>query len=209
MRGDARSAEKIISLSIESGRKRPFRNLALLLSSAQPRARCPPGARQECHGRHDGVNEGKSAHGLAHVCHHHANTLLLGWLLALLALTVERLYRLRYLRRGTHRPHPAIAFVRLLRLSLARPHPRVRVEVRSPRRPVRINRVSAGEPRPGSVSLSLARRRPRALRGASRKTARLPGSPREAGPRLCAPPPIAFAVEVPKWLGRTLTECKG
>lgn len=35
----------------------------------------------------------------------------------------ERLYRLRYLRRGTHRPRPAIAFVRLLRLSLGPPRP--------------------------------------------------------------------------------------
>lgn len=68
-----------------------------------------------------GFNEGKTSHGLEHICHHHANSLLLGWLLALFALTIERLYRLRYLRRGTHRPHPAIEFVRLLRLSLGPP----------------------------------------------------------------------------------------
>jgi hypothetical protein len=48
----------------------------------------------------EGFNEAKSRHGLEHICHHHANSLLIAWLLALLALTVERLYRLRYLRRG-------------------------------------------------------------------------------------------------------------
>lgn len=66
-----------------------------------------------------GFNEGKASHGLEHICHHHANSLLIGWLLALFALTIERLFRLRYLRRGTHRPRAAIEFVRLLRLSLA------------------------------------------------------------------------------------------
>jgi hypothetical protein len=49
-----------------------------------------------------GFNEAKSRHGLEHICHHHANSLLIGWLLTILALTIERLYRLRYLRRGTH-----------------------------------------------------------------------------------------------------------
>jgi hypothetical protein len=50
-----------------------------------------------------GFNEGKTRHGLEHICHHHANSLLITWLLACLALTIERLYRLRYLHRGTHR----------------------------------------------------------------------------------------------------------
>jgi hypothetical protein len=49
-----------------------------------------------------GFNEAKNRHGLEHICHHHANSLLISWLLAILALTIERLYRLRYLRRGTH-----------------------------------------------------------------------------------------------------------
>ncbi len=70
-----------------------------------------------------GFNEGKTAHGLEHICHHHATSLLIGWLLACFALTLERLYRLRYLRRGTHRPRTPIEFVRLLRLSLAPPRP--------------------------------------------------------------------------------------
>jgi hypothetical protein len=50
----------------------------------------------------EGFNEAKSRHGLEHICHHHANSLLISWLLVMLALTIERLYRLRYLCRGTH-----------------------------------------------------------------------------------------------------------
>lgn len=52
----------------------------------------------------EGFNEAESRHGLEHICHHHAKSLLLCWLLTILALTVERLYRLRYLRRGAHSP---------------------------------------------------------------------------------------------------------
>jgi len=68
-----------------------------------------------------GFNDAKNRHGLQHICRHHANSLLVGWLLTLLALTIERLYRLRYLHRGTHRVRTAIELVRLLWLSLARP----------------------------------------------------------------------------------------
>jgi len=70
-----------------------------------------------------GFNEAKSRHGLEHICHHHANSLLIGWLLAMLALTIERLYRLRYLHRGKH-PVPSSAQLLLqLWLSLSRPRP--------------------------------------------------------------------------------------
>ena len=65
-----------------------------------------------------GFNDGKTRHGMEHISHHHANSLLMGWLLTILALTIERLYRLRYLHRGAHRPTTPIAFVRALRLSL-------------------------------------------------------------------------------------------
>ena len=68
-----------------------------------------------------GFNDGKTRHGMEHIPHHHANSLLVGWLLTILALTLERLYRLRYLHRGRHRPVTAIAFVRALRLSLCPP----------------------------------------------------------------------------------------
>jgi len=68
-----------------------------------------------------GFNDAKNRHDLAHICHHHPNSLLITWLLTSLALTIERLYRLRYLRRGTHLPRTAADFVHLLWLSLSQP----------------------------------------------------------------------------------------
>jgi hypothetical protein len=69
----------------------------------------------------EGFNEAKSRHGLEHICHHHANSLLIGWLLAMMALTIERLYRLRYLRRGTHAPRSSAELLLTLWLNLFRP----------------------------------------------------------------------------------------
>lgn len=71
-----------------------------------------------------GFNEAKTYHGMEHICHHHPNTMVVGWLLTLLALTLERLYRLRYLHRGTHPPMAPIALVRALRLHLGPPRAR-------------------------------------------------------------------------------------
>ena len=71
----------------------------------------------------DGFNDGKTRHGMEHISHHHANSLLIGWLLTIFALTIERLYRLRYLHRGAHCPATAIEFVRALRLSLCPARP--------------------------------------------------------------------------------------
>lgn len=68
-----------------------------------------------------GFNDGKNRYGMEHLPHHHPNSLLIHWLLICLALTIERLYRLRYLRRGTHPPLSPIDFLRLFRLGLARP----------------------------------------------------------------------------------------
>jgi hypothetical protein len=65
-----------------------------------------------------GFNDGKTRYGLDHVPHHHPTSLLIHWLMVALALTVERLYRLRYLRRGTHAPLTAMQLLRRLRLSL-------------------------------------------------------------------------------------------
>jgi hypothetical protein len=70
-----------------------------------------------------GFNDAKNRHGLGHICHHHPNSLLIVWLLTSLALTIERLYRLRYLRRGTHAVRSAVEFLHLLWLSLSRPAP--------------------------------------------------------------------------------------
>ena len=64
----------------------------------------------------------KSRYGLQHICHHHANSLLISWLLTMLALTIERLYRLRYLHRGKHPVHSSAQLLLLLWLSLSRPH---------------------------------------------------------------------------------------
>jgi hypothetical protein len=71
----------------------------------------------------EGFNDGKTRYGLEHIRHHHANSLLVGWLLTIFALTIERLYRLRYLHRGRRRPATPIEFLRLLRLSLCSPTP--------------------------------------------------------------------------------------
>jgi hypothetical protein len=68
-----------------------------------------------------GFNDAKNRHDLEHICHHQTNSLLITWLLTSLALTIERLYRLRYLRRGTHPPRTAVDLVHVLWLSLSRP----------------------------------------------------------------------------------------
>ena len=68
-----------------------------------------------------GFNDGKTRYGMEHLPHHHENSLLIHWLLICLALTIERLYRLRYLHRGPHVPHTSIALLWLFRLSLGQP----------------------------------------------------------------------------------------
>jgi hypothetical protein len=68
----------------------------------------------------EGFNDCKSRQGLEHICHHHSNSLLLCWLLTLLAVVVGRLYRIRHLHRGTHPVRTAVELVRLLWLSLGR-----------------------------------------------------------------------------------------
>jgi len=44
-----------------------------------------------------GFNDAKNRYGFEHITHHDANSMLVCWLLLLLALTIERLCRLRYL----------------------------------------------------------------------------------------------------------------
>ena len=68
-----------------------------------------------------GFNDAKNRYGLEHVCHHHENSLLFNWLITVLTLTLERLYRLRYLHRGQHRILESVALARLLWLSLIQP----------------------------------------------------------------------------------------
>src|SRR5215831_14089164 len=71
----------------------------------------------------EGFNEAKSRHGLEHICHHHANSLLIEWLLILLALAIERLYRLRYLHRGRHPQRSGAELCFALWVNLFRPSP--------------------------------------------------------------------------------------
>jgi hypothetical protein len=65
-------------------------------------------------------NDSKSRYGLEHAAHHHPQSVLVSALLTLLAISLERLFRLRYLRRGSHKPRSAIALLWALRLSLGR-----------------------------------------------------------------------------------------
>lgn len=66
----------------------------------------------------EGFNVAKTLHGMEHLCHHHATSIVANWLLLLLALTIERLYRLRHLHRGAHGVRTAIQFLRALRVNL-------------------------------------------------------------------------------------------
>ena len=72
-----------------------------------------------------GFNDAKNRYGFEHICHHERHSLLVVWLLTCLALTIERLYRVRYLHRGTHPVRAAIDLLLLLQLSLGRPVPTV------------------------------------------------------------------------------------
>jgi len=67
-----------------------------------------------------GFNDAKNRYGLEHICHHEANSILLNWLLTLLAMVIERLYRIRYLHRGTHPVRSANQLCLLLWLGLSR-----------------------------------------------------------------------------------------
>ena len=65
-----------------------------------------------------GFNDGKNRYGMEHICHHEPNSILIVWLLILLALVIERLYRLRYLHRGQHGIRSAMNLLDYLWLSL-------------------------------------------------------------------------------------------
>ena len=68
-----------------------------------------------------GFNDAKNRFGFEHICHHQCHSLLVVWLLTCLALTIERLYRLRYLHRGAHPVRAAIDLLLLFQLSLGNP----------------------------------------------------------------------------------------
>jgi hypothetical protein len=54
-----------------------------------------------------------------HVTHHDDNALVVGWLLLLLSMAIERLYRLCFLHRGAHACPTAADLVALLWLALS------------------------------------------------------------------------------------------
>ena len=93
-----------------------------------------------------GFNDAKNRYGFEHICHHEQRSLLMVWLLTCLALTIERLYQVRYLHRGTHPILEAIALCQLLWLSLSRPVP--------DDTSLRFSPLRFGPPQPGEHSRS-------------------------------------------------------
>ena len=65
-----------------------------------------------------GFNDGKNRYGMEHICHHEPTSILIIWLLILLAMVIERLYRLRYLHRGDHGVRSAMDLFTYLWLNL-------------------------------------------------------------------------------------------
>lgn len=65
-----------------------------------------------------GFNEAKAHHGMEHTCRHDAKALLVTWLIALLAMLIDRLFRNCYLHRGCHPVIAAIELCHRLWLSL-------------------------------------------------------------------------------------------
>ena len=68
-----------------------------------------------------GFNEAKNLYGLAHLPRHTPNSLLIHCLLTALALTLERLFRLRHLHRGGREPYAAIDLYTILISNLFAP----------------------------------------------------------------------------------------
>ena len=65
-----------------------------------------------------GFNDGKNRYGMEHICHHEPNSILIVWLLILLAMIIERLYRIRHLHRGEHGIRSAVDLCTYLWLTL-------------------------------------------------------------------------------------------
>jgi hypothetical protein len=78
-------------------------------------------AKSRWHIENEGFNDAKNRYGLEHIRHHQERSLLIVWLLTCFGLTLERLYRLRYLHRGPHPVRTAIDLWRVLVLGLSLP----------------------------------------------------------------------------------------
>lgn len=69
-----------------------------------------------------GFNDAKNLYGMEHIQHHHPNSMLVNWLFLLLALIIERLYRIRYLHRGDHPVRSSMQLKDILWLCLRPAH---------------------------------------------------------------------------------------
>jgi hypothetical protein len=65
----------------------------------------------------EGFNDAKNRYGFEPICPHERHSLVVVWRLTCLALTLERLYRIRYLHRGSHPILQAITLWQLLWLN--------------------------------------------------------------------------------------------
>jgi len=77
-----------------------WRRLVTTSAPAGQRSEPLPAHQEPLGSREPGVQRRKARYGLEHIRHHHAASLLLCWLVVALGMTIERLYRLRYLHRG-------------------------------------------------------------------------------------------------------------
>jgi hypothetical protein len=66
------------------------------------------------------LNDAKTLYHLDHTAHHPAHAVVVDTLLLCLSIGMERLYRLRYLHRGSHRTYTAAEFHVLFWPTLAR-----------------------------------------------------------------------------------------
>jgi len=68
-----------------------------------------------------GFNDAKNRYGLKYIPHHEPNSIRVNTLLTFFAMRAERLYRIRFLRRGGRAPYTAIQLLRLLWLNIGQP----------------------------------------------------------------------------------------
>jgi hypothetical protein len=88
-----------------------------------------------------GFNDTKSRHGLEHICHHHANSLLIDGQGRHGEEPAERLYGLRYLHRGKHRVRSSAQSLLLQWLSLSRRCPPTVADAQQKKRKAHILRI--------------------------------------------------------------------
>jgi hypothetical protein len=78
-------------------------------------------AKSRCEIENQGFNDAKNRYGFEHICRHEPHSLLVVSLLICLALSLERVYRVRYLHRGTHPLRAAKDLHLFFQLSLSAP----------------------------------------------------------------------------------------